>query len=321
MELSGAGTKYEVADGRLLGSSRARHWRGLHAELRSHGVGRLESFVQPVTELALLVRGEGRVRRRTRLSTQCADARPGAIWLCPAGTPVDFIELCEGRVEILHLFLQPAALLAGGSAVFECTHSLRYAGAFSDPLIEAMGKTILAEMAEETAAGSLLVESLSGSLAARLFQAHAEPAQGEGHETAPRTGKLDARRLHRVLDYIEAHLEAPLGIDAIAEVAHLSRFHFNRAFKATMGKAPCEYVSAQRMRRARQLLIEGRRTLADIALALNFSSQANFTRAFSREVGTSPGRYREQYGTQRTVSPRIAPAAWQAQAEAVTEGS
>jgi AraC-like DNA-binding protein len=34
--------------------------------------------------------------------------------------------------------------------------------------------------------------------------------------------------------------------------------------------------------------------LAEIALALNFSSQANFTRAFRREFGITPGRYREQ---------------------------
>jgi len=36
------------------------------------------------------------------------------------------------------------------------------------------------------------------------------------------------------------------------------------------------------------------RPLAEIALALNFSSQANFTRAFRREFGITPGQYREQ---------------------------
>jgi len=114
--------------------------------------------------------------------------------------------------------------------------------------------------------------------------------------TAPRASRLEARRLSRVLEYIDAHLEAELDLNALAAVACLSRFHFNRCFKATTGQAPNQYVGTQRMKRARQLLLEGRRPIADLALALGFSSQANFTRAFSREVGVSPGRYREQWG-------------------------
>jgi hypothetical protein len=78
----------------------------------------------------------------------------------------------QGKLEILHLYLRPAALLdyaAERSFKSSAMQSLRYIGGFSDPLLEQMGRAILAEMRAETTGGSLLVESLCGSLTARLL--------------------------------------------------------------------------------------------------------------------------------------------------------
>jgi AraC family transcriptional regulator len=168
--------------------------------------------------------------------------------------------------------------------------SLRYIGGFIDPLLEQMGRAILAEMQAETAAGSLLVESLSSSLAARLLYRYSNSSL---EARASRVGKLDPRRLSRVLEYIHAHLGHELDIRGMAAAAHLSRFHFARAFKASTGQTPYQYVNAKRMERAKALLVQNR-PLGEIALTLNFSSQANFTRAFRREFGITPGQYREQ---------------------------
>ena len=72
----------------------------------------------------------------------------------------------------------------------------------------------------------------------------------------------------------------------------MSRFHFARAFKAAVGQAPHQYVSVQRLERAKELLVRGDEPLLEIAIALNFSSQANFTRAFHAGTGVTPGQYR-----------------------------
>jgi AraC family transcriptional regulator len=45
------------------------------------------------------------------------------------------------------------------------------------------------------------------------------------------------------------------------------------------------------------LLIHGDRSLVDIALALNFSCQANFTRAFRQATGQTPSQYRQKLGS------------------------
>jgi AraC family transcriptional regulator len=199
----------------------------------------------------------------------------------------------DGVLEVLHLYLSPDALLdyateRGLQRVG--TQSLLYT--VRDPLLEQIGRAILTEMQAETAAGSLLVESLCSSLSARLLQSHSTSPLDVATRLSS-AGKLDPRRLSRVLEYIHAHLGDALDIRSMATTANLSRFHFARAFKASTGQSPYQYVSAKRLAQAKVLLAQNQ-PVAQIALALNFSSQANFTRAFRREFGITPGRYRER---------------------------
>jgi AraC family transcriptional regulator len=292
MTRANARDKYEAGPGRLLQSSAHRGWSDISAEFRLHVSGRFDTFVQPVTEISMVLRGEGLVRRRDSGETHTTHAGPGVIWLCTAGQQIDWLEMEQGALEILHLYLRPDALLEyatergfQGSA----TQSLRYT--VSDPLLEQIGRAILAEMQTETAAGSLLVESLGSSLSARLLQSHSRSPLDIAARSSS-AGKLDPRRLSRVLEYIHAHLGDALDVCGMASAANLSRFHFARAFKASTGQTPYHYVSAKRLAHAKVLLAQNQ-PIAEIALALNFSSQVNFTRAFRREFGITPGRYRE----------------------------
>jgi AraC family transcriptional regulator len=293
MTLANAGDKYEVGPALLLQSSAPRGWSSMSAEFRLHASGRADTFVQPVTEISMVFRGEGLVRRRDSGETHTTHAGPGVIWLCTAGQRIDWLEMEQGPLEILHLYLRPDALLDYATERgFQgaATQSLRYT--VSDPLLEQIGRAILAEMQAETAAGSLLVESLCSSLSARLLQSHSMSPLNLAARLS-RAGKLDPRRLSRVLEYVHAHLGDALDIGGMAEIAHLSRFHFARMFKASTGQTPYQYVSAKRLAQAKVLLAQNQ-PIAQIALTLNFSSQANFTRAFRHEFGITPGLYREQ---------------------------
>src|SRR6266481_4308084 len=88
---------------------------------------------------------------------------------------------------------------------------------------------------------------------------------------------LDRRRLTRVREYIAANIEGDLTIAQLANVACRSRFHFARAFKTAVGQPPHQHVRARRLERAKQMLMWRDQPLLDIAIALNFSSQGNFT--------------------------------------------
>ena len=105
-------------------------------------------------------------------------------------------------------------------------------------------------------------------------------------------GILDRRRLDRVLEYIEANLDSDISVANLAEAACFSLFHFVRAFHLAMGRPPHAYLSERRLDRAKQLLVYSKTSLVDISLICRFSGQANFTKAFTRAMGVSPGRYR-----------------------------
>lgn len=92
--------------------------------------------------------------------------------------------------------------------------------------------------------------------------------------------------------YVEAHLDAPIRIETLAETARLSTRYFFRAFRGSFGMAPHAYVMRRRIDRAKQLLIAGDEALAGIAAACGFADQAHFSRVFARCAGVPPGTWR-----------------------------
>jgi AraC family transcriptional regulator len=287
-----AAEKYGPAG--LLASSADRGWAGLSAELRSHSDGVIAwKNTQPDTEICVNVRGNGSVvTRRGGGFIDRTVAERGTIWLTPAGLQEDLIDISGHVPEILHIYLPPSRFSPDSLGIeFDrsAIPSLRYESSFQDPLLAEIAYAILSELQSQTSAGRLLAETLASSLAVRLLQNHLGPASPGLREG------LDRRRLTRVLDHIEAHLEGDLSLDQLASIACLSRFHFARAFKAAVGQSPHRYVSAKRLERAKALLVREDRALVDIALALNFSCQANFTRAFRQVTGLTPGQYRRRF--------------------------
>jgi AraC-like DNA-binding protein len=108
----------------------------------------------------------------------------------------------------------------------------------------------------------------------------------------PPRGGLSAGALRRVCEFVESHLEDNLDLDALAAEAHLSVYHFARAFRHSMGVSPLRYVLEQRVRRAQQLLRQTDLPLASIANAVGFFDQGHLARQFRRFVGTTPSSYR-----------------------------
>jgi transcriptional regulator GlxA family with amidase domain len=96
----------------------------------------------------------------------------------------------------------------------------------------------------------------------------------------------------RALTYIEEHLGSKIEVGGIAEHVSLSKSHFSRAFKLSMGLPPMVYVSMRRVERAKLMMTSTGQQLIEIALACGFSDQSHFSRRFHRLIGISPGKWR-----------------------------
>jgi AraC family transcriptional regulator len=107
-------------------------------------------------------------------------------------------------------------------------------------------------------------------------------------------GGLATWQAKRTLAYIEANLASKLDIDDLANVVALSRSHFSRAFKHSVGWSPMEYVVVRRVERAKAMISGTRERLAEVALACGFADQAHLNRRFRDIVGISPGRWRRR---------------------------
>jgi AraC family transcriptional regulator len=93
--------------------------------------------------------------------------------------------------------------------------------------------------------------------------------------------------------FIQEHLDEDLPLDRLARVAHFSRFHFHRVFKALVGEAVHEYVRRLRLESAAVALKATRRGVLEVALDAGYGSHEAFTRAFRQQFGVAPSAFRD----------------------------
>jgi AraC family transcriptional regulator len=284
----------------LLASSMGLGWSGLSAALCAHGAGVVEyQGAESGAEVCVAISSSNSfVTRSTGGVVDCTIAERGTIWLSPPGPKEVRFDISAPVPQVLHIYLPSQHFSAdslGISVDAAAAHtSLRYERSFQDPLVAEIAFAIVSEMRTETAGSTLLAETLAVSLAARLVHSHSGLSPDKDLEQLSQEG-LDRRRLARVKEYIAANLDGDLTIVQLAKVACLSQFHFARAFKAAVGQSPHQYVSAQRLERAKEMLTRGDQSLLDITVALSFASQANFTRAFRVGTGMTPGQFRRDF--------------------------
>jgi AraC family transcriptional regulator len=116
-----------------------------------------------------------------------------------------------------------------------------------------------------------------------------------------------SRRLQRVLDHIDQHLDEALDLEAVADVAHFSPFHFHRIFAAWMGETPADYLRGRRLDRAAEQLVTDRTaSVLGVALSVGFGSGESLARAFKTRFGCTPTAWRAESASGRVKRLRSA---------------
>jgi transcriptional regulator GlxA family with amidase domain len=98
-----------------------------------------------------------------------------------------------------------------------------------------------------------------------------------------------------VLQWALRHLAEPLPVERLAEVAHLSRRTFIRAFQASTGVTPAVWVRRQRLDEARRLLESTDLPIDQVAAACGFGSTVTLRQSFAAAFHTSPSEYRRRF--------------------------
>ncbi|MEL4072606.1 AraC family transcriptional regulator [Ochrobactrum sp. GPK 3] len=151
-------------------------------------------------------------------------------------------------------------------------------------LLESMSRE--AEMNRVGACG--IMARLADVLTATMIRSWVEHGCGEA------TGWLAALRNHEVGRVLAAvHLDPARhwSVEELASIMGASRSSFAQRFLDIVGETPARYVARTRMQQAHQWLREGQR-VASIANKLGYDSEASFSRAYKRIIGTPPSFHR-----------------------------
>src|SRR5215468_5984764 len=120
--------------------------------------------------------------------------------------------------------------------------------------------------------------------------------EGDQAQFVPRPLASDGRgRLARLMDFVRAHPAAPHTLASLAQRAAMSPRTLQREFNAATGMAPYEWLVAERIERAKELLESTRLTAASIAARVGLGSAESLRHHFRRQLGTTPQQYRQRF--------------------------
>ncbi|WAJ29200.1 GlxA family transcriptional regulator [Antarcticirhabdus aurantiaca] len=117
---------------------------------------------------------------------------------------------------------------------------------------------------------------------------------GEDPQASLSLARLAARepRVAAVLQAMEARIERPLSVAALAKRAGLSRRRLETLFRELLNLSPGEAFERLRLEHGRRLVLETRDEIASVGQACGFGSASAFARAFRRRYGESPTQAR-----------------------------
>ncbi|MGY2226722.1 helix-turn-helix domain-containing protein [Pseudomonas gingeri] len=250
------------------------------------------AVVEPL--LVLVLAGAARVEERVLGGDwDVAEVSAGDFFLTSSAEPYEmrWQTLGGDTFEVMHLYLglplidHAARELLGERAAPVAFRDLSGA---RDARVAFVMEQLRTELVDERSPSPLFAQSLAQALAVHLVRTYLA-ARRPGR----RVNALQAYKLRRVIDAMNAQLADDFSLARLAGLAELSAYHFSRMFKRATGLSPSQYFIRLRMARARHLLLETHRSVIDVGLEVGYSSPSHFSQVFRREAGVTPSEFRQ----------------------------
>ncbi len=164
--------------------------------------------------------------------------------------------------------------------------------ATSDPLIYQIGLALKSVLVRHGTSSRLYAETLINTLIVHLLEHYLVVCRNSSECVG---GKLPQYKLQQVIDYIYVHLDSDLSLKELGTVVQMSPHYFSQLFKETTGITPHQYVIRCRIERAKNLLQQGKLSIAEIAKQVGFVDQSHLHRYFKRLVGITPKSFLQQF--------------------------
>jgi AraC family transcriptional regulator len=195
-----------------------------------------------------------------------------------------------GRVVVSHVYLPETQIQAcanevdGGRDV-----ELLPRVAFEDPATAGLLEILSDEAVQDNRSSRLFVEQAIDLLCLRLVHGHS--SLDTLPTPLPRCGLADWQ-VRKVKAFMRDNLDRQVGLDELAALVHLSRFHFCTAFRRATGHSPHRWLTQQRMARAQELLANPALPITEIALAIGYETPSAFAASFRKATGATPSAFR-----------------------------
>jgi AraC family transcriptional regulator len=283
--------------GKCLFEGRGEAWRDIKACLYAHPPV-IDTFLVPsVSEPSLAWTTSGEVDFQEREDGQpwvTNRIKKGSFFLTSGGAPyeVRWKAVTSEPFESMIVFIDLQLLQRALEEVFgsNADHArLRDISGFTDDTLNWLMERLRDELTRPQAS-PLFVQALAQAIAIHLAREYGV-TDAESRSSSP---SLPGHKLRQLREWMAEHTAEEFNLERLAAQAGLSRFHFERLFKAATGVSPSRYHIDLRMNEARRLLRETRMSVVDVALEVGYTNPSHFAQLFRREIGLSPSDYRRQ---------------------------
>jgi AraC family transcriptional regulator len=163
-----------------------------------------------------------------------------------------------------------------------------YRDLIDDPVIAGVAARFRSAMFAPEPWDPMRIEALGEFLAVHFLETY----HGIKGVRGDRIRKLEPEVFRRVTEYIAAHLDGPMTLRTLAQLAGQSPFHFAKSFRITTAVPPYTFVTARRMDRAMTLLRTTPLPVRDVAVRVGYVSLSHFLRNFRSAWGQNPHDFR-----------------------------
>ena len=281
-----AATSKVIKRPNLLSSHQA-NWDGIYLEHHQHPPHETPEHYPLQHVIAIHAKHNATTERRLDGRWRQEQIKIGDICIVPAQTR-HWVH-SQGEQELILLSFESELL---ETVAYESTQNnnieLLPHFAQSDPLIYQIGLSLKKVLENDPVGSKFYAESLITGLAAHVIQFYTVQKSSLDLNVG------DNFKIRQAIEYIHAHLNEDLSLDAIALTLGISKYHFCRLFKQSTGLTPWQYVIQLRITAAKKLLAKPNLSIAQISRQLGYSTQGQFTNFFRKHTGFSPTNYRQK---------------------------